>query len=231
MKRKQFFQFSNQNWYPAFLKRDMYEFMTWFVGRANAAKPFMPVFDDVFKKSKTKSIVNIDSNLGAGFETIANLKLLPADSSTTNLPIENFNTQNVGIYTFVNSFHQLKPEQARYYLTEISKSRNSVAVLEGNNDSLWQVVGMTIFVPLTVLLSAPFVKPFSITRIVFTYLIPLLPIVTMLDGFFALFKLYNPSDLNELVSTIKTQNYIWESGKLPNGRGGKIIYLIGYPSI
>ena len=46
MKRKQVFQFSNQKWYPSFLKRDMYEFMTWFVGKVNAAKPFLPVISE-----------------------------------------------------------------------------------------------------------------------------------------------------------------------------------------
>jgi hypothetical protein len=103
--------------------------------------------------------------------------------------------------------------------------------LEGNNDSLWQVVGMTIFVPLSVILSAPFVQPFRITRLIFTYLIPILPLITMLDGFLALFKLYNPNDLNELISTIPVKNYVWKSGKADNGRGGKIIFLMGYPEI
>ena len=104
-----------------------------------------------------------------------------------------------------------------------------MVVVEGNNDSLWQVVGMTVFVPLAVILSAPLVKPFRVTRLIFTYLIPVLPIVTMLDGFLALFKLYNPNDLNELVSEIPENNYTWKSAKADNGRGGKIMYLIGWP--
>ena len=145
--------------------------------------------------------------------------------------LEKFPTHNRGTYTFINSFHQLDDKKAKYYLTQIADNGNSVAVLEGNNDSLWQVVGMTIFVPLSVILSAPFVQPFRITRLIFTYLIPILPIITMLDGFLALFKLYNPNDLNELISTIPVKNYVWKSGKADNGRGGKIIFLMGYPGI
>lgn len=227
MKRKQVFQFSNQKWYPSFLKRDMYEFMSWFVGKVNAAKPFLPVLEEVIGNTQTKTIINIDSKIGAGIETL--LPLLPEGSEIINIELEKFSTHNKGIYTFINSFHQLDEKKAAYYLTQIANSGNSVAVLEGNNDSLWQVVGMTIFVPLTVILSAPFVQPFRITRLIFTYLIPILPVVTMLDGFLALFKLYNPNDLNELVSTIPVKNYVWKSGKADNGRGGKIIYLMGYP--
>jgi hypothetical protein len=227
MKRKQVFQFSNQNWYPSFLKRDMYEFMTWFVGKVNAAKPFLPVISEGLQHAPVKQIINIDSKIGAGFETVKDL--ITEKPEVLNLPIENFQTSNSGLYLFVNSFHQLKPEHARNYLQEIAKSRNAVVVVEGNNDSLWQVVGMTVFVPLAVILSAPFVRPFRLTRLLFTYLIPILPMVTMLDGFLALFKLYNPNDLNELVSEIPEKNYTWKSAKADNGRGGKIMYLIGWP--
>ena len=227
MKRKQVFQFSNQKWYPSFLKRDMYEFMSWFVGKVNAAKPFLPVLEEVIGHTQTKTIINIDSKIGAGIETV--LPLLPEGTEVINVELERFSTHNKGMYTFINSFHQLDEKKATYYLTQIADSGNSVAVLEGNNDSLWQVVGMTIFVPLTVILSAPFVQPFRITRLIFTYLIPILPVVTMLDGFLALFKLYNPNDLNELVSNIPVKSYVWKSGKADNGRGGKIIYLMGYP--
>jgi hypothetical protein len=75
MKRKQVFQFSNQKWYPSFLKRDMYEFMSWFVGKVNAAKPFLPVLEEVIGHTQTKTIINIDSKIGAGIETV--LPLLP----------------------------------------------------------------------------------------------------------------------------------------------------------
>lgn len=226
MKRKQVFQFSNQKWYPSFLKRDMYEFMTWFVGKVNAAKPFLPVLEEVIGHTQTKTIINIDSKIGAGIETV--LPLLPVGTDVINIELDKFTTNKKGTYTFINSFHQLVEKRAKYYLSQIAESGNSIAVLEGNNDSLWQVVGMTIFVPLTVILSAPFVQPFRFTRLIFTYLIPILPLITMLDGFLALFMLYNPADLDELVSTIPVKNYTWKSGKADNGRGGKIIYLIGY---
>jgi hypothetical protein len=227
MKRKQVFQFSAQSWYPQFLKRDMYEFMSWFVGKVNAAKPFLPVISEGLAHAPAQRIINIDSRIGAGFETVKDL--ISEKPEMLNLPIQKFNTSNSGLYLFVNSFHKLKPDAARSYLQEIAKSRNAVVVVEGNNDSLWQVVGMTVFVPLAVILSGPFVKPFRVTRLIFTYLIPILPVVTMLDGFLALFKLYNPKDLNELVSTIAEKNYSWKSAKADNGRGGKIMYLIGWP--
>ena len=89
---------------------------------------------------------------------------------------------------------------------------------------------MLLFVPLTVILSAPFVRPFRISRLVFTYLVPILPLITSFDGAMALFKLYGLADLTELTRDVGGPAYTWRSGKLDNGRGGKIVYLFGKPT-
>lgn len=225
MKRKHITQISNTTWFPAILRTCMHEFMTWFVGKVHAAKPFMPIIDEGLQYANR--IVAVNMEVGAGFETL--IPLIDPNIERTSTGMRNFRADQDGLYVLVNSFHQLKPDQARNFLSSVAKRRQPVAVLEGNNDSLWQVFGMTVIVPLTVLLTAPFVKPFRLTRIIFTYLIPILPIVTLLDGFFALFMLYAPQDLDELTQSIESKDYQWRSGKLDNGRGGKIIYLLGHP--
>lgn len=228
MKRRHTPQFINQSWFPTFLKQCIFEFMTWFVGKVKAAVPFLPVIEEGLTRTSKRQIINIDSQSGAGFETLE--PLLEKDIVIQKTDVKNIQTTHKGLYVSVNAFHQLTPVEAKALLTTIAKSGNPVAIVEGNNDSLWQVVGMTIFVPLTVLLTAPFVKPFRFSRIIFTYLIPILPIVTLIDGFLALFKLYAPVDLEELTASIAIENYHWRSGKMDNGRGGKIIYLLGWQS-
>lgn len=225
MKRKQIKQISNLNWFPKLFKTLIAEFLSWFVLRANASKPFIPLILEILEASNTKNIINIHCNLGAGIDTL--LPFLSKDIEVSSLHMNQFNTQHKGLYVYVNTFHQLPSNEARKSLKQIAASRNPVVVVEGNNDSLWQIVGMTFFVPLSVLLSAPFVKPFRISRLVFTYLIPIVPIVIVIDGCLALLKLYNPKDLQELVTNLNIPNYEWKIGKNENGRGGKIIYLTG----
>ncbi|MBL7900307.1 MAG: hypothetical protein JNJ99_17350 [Crocinitomicaceae bacterium] len=200
--------------------------MTWFVGKVNAAKPFLPVIEEGLKYQKR--IVVINKKCGAGFETVD--PLIDSKIERAYIESKNFDPIEPGLYLSVNSFHQFNKEEAKEILSRAAKKRYPIVVVEGNNDSLWQVFGMTVIVPLTVILTAPFVKPFRPERLVFTYLIPILPLVTFLDGFLALFKLYAPADLNELTSSIITEKYEWRSGKSDNGRGGKIIYLIGHPT-
>lgn len=226
MKRKEAPQFLNQPWVPEYLKNMVREFMTWFVGKIGAAKPFMPVIKEGLTYTKSRTILNIAHKSGAGIETVA--PYLDSDIVLKPALMDASEEEQEGLYLSVNGFHQLGKEEASRLLTKAATSGNPIAVVEGNNDSLWQVVGMTIFVPLTIILTAPLVKPFRLGRILFTYLIPILPIMTMLDGCMALFKLYAPADLDELVRPIQAPNYQWKSGKMDNGRGGKIIFLLGF---
>lgn len=223
MKRKNAPQITNTSWFPKILTKCIYEFMTWFVSKVSAAKPFLPVVNEGLTYSD--QIVIIEKEGGAGFETLDPL----LDQSIPRSFISQEDIGQEGLYLMVNSFHQLNPPEAKNILKKVFEINQPIVIVEGNNDSLWQVFGMTVIVPLTVILTAPFVKPFRVARLLFTYLLPILPIVTFLDGFMALFKLYNPADLNELVVDLKSDNYQWKSGKMDNGRGGKIIYLIGHP--
>lgn len=225
MKRKQIAQIMNLSWFPKPIKKLVSEFLDWFVVRVNATKPFIPLIEAVLEKTQTKKIINIEFNIGAGIETVK--PFLKEDITVASIPISKFNTNEKGLYLFVNSFHQLNSAEARRILQRIADSGNPVVVVEGNNDSLWQIVGMTIFVPLTVLLTAFFIKPFRFSRIILTYIIPILPVIIVIDGCIALLKLYNPSDLLALTSSLNAEHYEWKAGKSDNGRGGKIIYLTG----
>ncbi len=225
MKRKQITQIINVSWFPKFLKTLVAEFLSWFVVKVNATKPFIPVIEDVLNKTNHKRIINVEFNIGAGIETVK--PFLKDDVTVDSIHISNFNTSEKGVYLFVNSFHQLNSKKAKKILQNIVDSGNPIVVVEGNNDSLWQIVGMTVFVHLTVLFTALFVKPFRFSRIIFTYLIPILPIIIVIDGCIALLKLYNPTDLLELTSSLERNNYEWKAGKNDNGRGGKIMYLTG----
>lgn len=227
MRRKEAPQFLNQQWVPEFYRNRMTEFLTWFVGLVGAARPFVPVIMEGLALSREKQIFPIAQNVGAGFESVA--PYLDFEIQTEEISWEHPDFSKPGLYLSVNGFHQLPAPRAKAFLERIAESGNPVVIVEGNNDSLRQIIGMTIIVPLTVLLTAPFVKPFRISRLIFTYLVPLLPITILIDGCMALFKLYNPSDLKELTDGISVNSYHWEAGKRDNGRGGKIIYLIGGP--
>jgi len=84
--------------------------------------------------------------------------------------------------------------------------------------------------PLLVLLSAPFIRPFKISRILGSYILPVAPLVALWDGVVSELRTYSVAELKKLVGSVESEGYKWEIGTkdtlLP---GMRITYLIGYP--
>lgn len=76
----------------------------------------------------------------------------------------------------------------------------------------------------------PLVRPLTWQQIVFTYLIPLIPLFVAWDGAVSNARTYGMKDLDDLTKGLDSESYIWEKG-LIKGKGGNKIYLLGYPKI
>jgi hypothetical protein len=84
-----------------------------------------------------------------------------------------------------------------------------------------------IFSPITVLLTTPFIRPFHIGRIIFTYLIPIVPVLILWDGVVSSLRTYSVDEMNELVSNLHNkENFNWEVGRVKSGPTN-ILYLLG----
>lgn len=99
---------------------------------------------------------------------------------------------------------------------------------EGNNKSIRQIIGMTLLAPLVALFSVFFIRPFRWSRVFFTFVVPILPVMITWDGLVALIRIRNPRRLKELVTASGIQGWQWDAGKLQNNRGGFVIYLNGW---
>ncbi len=77
----------------------------------------------------------------------------------------------------------------------------------------------------------PFVKPLTWRQIVFTYLIPIIPICYAWDGQASLPRMYSLKDLDHLLEGLGSENYIWLKDQLKKRNGKKQgTYLVGLPN-
>ena len=84
-----------------------------------------------------------------------------------------------------------------------------------------------IFSPITVLLTTPFIRPFKFGRIIFTYLIPIVPLFVLWDGIVSSLRTYSVKEMNKLVENLNgTETYDWEINKVKSGPS-VILYLLG----
>jgi hypothetical protein len=78
-----------------------------------------------------------------------------------------------------------------------------------------------------VLLTTPFIQPFKIGRIIFTYLIPIVPLFVWWDGIVSSLRTYSVKEMEELVKSVENnESFEWEIGRLKSGPG-VVLYLLG----
>jgi hypothetical protein len=134
-----------------------------------------------------------------------------------------------GFRTSFNSFHHLRPEQARAVLSDAVTAQEGIAIFDGTDRRGLGLLAV-LLAPLGVLVVAPFIRPRNFSQLLFTYLIPLIPFVVFFDGIVSVLRTYSPSELEALVDALPENDYIWEIGAEPIGAGPlNITYLIGVP--
>jgi len=75
----------------------------------------------------------------------------------------------------------------------------------------------------------PFIKPFKIDRIIFTYLIPVLPLLTLWDGVVSVLRTYTVTELKQMIIKLKNNElFDWEVD-VAKGKQNEILYLLGTP--
>ncbi|NKN33360.1 class I SAM-dependent methyltransferase [Marichromatium bheemlicum] len=134
-----------------------------------------------------------------------------------------------GFRTLFSAFHHFRPDQARAILADAVAQRQGIAVFESTQRHPLLLLYM-LFTPLLVLLATPFIRPFRWSRLLWTYLIPVIPLAVMFDGIVSCLRTYSVAELDRLTRGLDDQGYHWECGvarlgPLPVG----VTYLIGLP--
>ncbi|MGI4863620.1 MAG: hypothetical protein ACRYFZ_06820 [Janthinobacterium lividum] len=135
-----------------------------------------------------------------------------------------------GFRVIFSAFHHFAPPQAEALLRDAVASGVGIGVFEGAGKS-WLEVGLALTVlPVAQLLLTPFFRPFRLSRLVFTYLLPLIPLTTIWDGVVSIFRMYPPRQLLALARRADpTGRYHWQTGQLRHWWGPRVTYLIGVP--
>lgn len=155
----------------------------------------------------------------------------------TSVDATNISTAPKGLKTMINSFHHMRPAKARAILESAQRTHQPLLIYEmGDNNIpllIWCLllpISLVILI-IMVLFMTPFVKPLTWRQIVFTYLIPIIPICYAWDGQASLPRMYTLKDLEVLLDGLGSENYRWEKGHAKKNNGKKQgTYLLGLPN-
>ncbi len=253
MGRIHLFEFEDQKWFPSLLRNYGTDFLQFLSNKTKMYQAVIPVIEKGLKASNTNQIIDLGSGGGGGLiwlneelqRTNPDLKILLTDyypnisafeytkhqSSNFDYISESVDAMDVpsnleGLRTQFLSLHHFKPKDAQKILQNAVDSESSIAIFEGQERSFFSILAM-IFSPLSVLFTTPFIRPFKIGRIIFTYLIPIIPLFVLWDGVVSSLRTYSVKEMNELVNNIENKEHFdWEINRVKNGPA-VILYLLG----
>ncbi len=253
MGRIHLFEFEDQKWFPAFLRNYGTDFLQFMSNMTKMYKPTVPIIEKVLKKSKTNQIIDLCSGGSGGLiginaelkKNIPDLEIMLTDFYP-NIPAFEFAKKQAGNFKFIEkpvdarnvpaeleglrtqfwSLHHFKPTDAKQILQNVVNSNNSIVIFEFQERRMLSLVAL-LFSPLVVLFTTPFINPFKIGRVIFTYFIPIVPLFVLWDGIVSSLRTYSVKEMNELVENLNgTETYDWEINKVKSGPD-VVLYLSG----
>lgn len=167
---------------------------------------------------------------------IAHLNLKNVSYDENAVDATNFSQTPEGLKTMVNSFHHMPPTTAKKILQSAQKNSEPILIYEMGENFVptllwWLLLPISLIVLIImVLFMTPFVKPLTWKQLLFTYLIPIIPIVYAWDGQASTMRTYTFNDIKKLLDNSQDNRYIWKMGKAKKKNGKNLgYYLLGYP--
>lgn len=134
-----------------------------------------------------------------------------------------------GFRTLFSSFHHFRPEAAASILRNAASRGEGIGIFEATHRSVPALL-LTLLVPLMVLLMTPAMRPFRLSRLFWTYVVPAVPLIVLWDGLVSCLRTYTPEELRTMTGELAAEGYVWETGEERGPRSPvPVTYLIGSP--
>ena len=267
MKRVQLFEFEDFNWFPKRIRQAMTNLIAVLHKMVGTGEVISALLAPVLKDKEIDRMVDLGSGSGGimpqvlsqlrSARELKDLQLLLTDLYPNDEMIRRWSVkqqENVsyhpspvdathldkapkGLKTMINSFHHMRPKNARAILESAYKGHQPIFIYEMGENNIplllwWILLPLSLAVLIImVLFMTPFVKPLSWQQVVFTYIIPVIPLCYAWDGQASLPRMYTMKDLDELLQGIQGPDYSWKKGQARKKNGKKLgTYIIGLPN-
>jgi len=257
MRRVQFIELHEQPWFPSSLRDEITDALQFGLNLSNAYASIAPLLLSVLDSTRSRSIVDMCSGGGGPWLNLSRklqpeahvFHILLTDKYPNLRAFQNvkaasenhiaFCPQSVdamkvpselqGLRTMFTSFHHFPPEEARAILQNAVDARQGIGIFEITRRAPSTIALMFPWA-LMPFAFTPLIRPFRWSRLLFTYVVPIIPLVLLFDGVVSCLRTYRPQELREMIKKLAGIEYQWEVGEHSKGSGeAPITYLIGYP--
>lgn len=252
------FEFEDFHWFPGILREGQTDYLHFVISKADIYGPAAAIIKDVLDNSDTDGIIDLCSGGGGGIDlfqkdieeiTGRKIKITLSDKYPNIPAFEKIRKMTSGsidfikepvdikkvpeniksIRTIFSAFHHFSHDDACAILKEAVKNRVPIAIFEGADKNILYFLGILLSTPVIFFFITPFLKPFKLSRLFFTYIVPLIPITTTWDGLVSILRMHTPKEMMEMTKEAGGDAYNWKAGKAKGRLGNTIMYLTGYP--
>lgn len=256
MRRTELFEIHDHRWFPTFLRDMVTDALQALWNFSNSYKPILPLLRNALASAGTKEVVDLCSGGGGpwfrlvrDFESEQHLPIrvcltdkypnreaFERAISNSNSKI-GFDSRPVqatevpsdlsGFRTMFSSFHHFRAAEARKVLANAVEHGRGIAIFEMARREL-RIMLAICMIPALILFLTPGIRPFRWSRMLWTYLLPVVPFVLWFDGWMSCLRSYSQKELNDLVHSLPGESYRWKVGTQSDGFL-PVTYLIGHP--
>ena len=256
MKRIHFFEFHDLQWFPPTWRDLMTDVLSFFASTFKPYAVVPEKLGEAIMKSEASEIVDLCSGAGTPLLTLhhelcrytgKHLNIMLTDKFPhieafrrltnasegaihgieTSVDATNVPEEFRGFRTLFTSFHHLDKDMARGILADAVEKHQGIGIFEYTERNMFIWGLPLLLMPVLVLLVTPFIRPFSWRRLLWVYLIPIIPFILAWDGFVSCLRTYSPKELNDLTAGLGSSTYSWETGRIRSLGACRITYLIG----
>jgi len=254
MRRIQFVELHEQPWFPGLLRDQVTHALQHGINLFNVYAPAAPLIQSLLDLAPTPTVIDVCSGGGGPWLGLSQamrtdgtaLQISLTDKYPNLTALECMRTASgnrivfrrdsidamevpgdlAGVRTIFTSFHHFPPSEAAALLRDAAAARQPIGIFEVTRRSPSAIALMFPWA-LMAAFYTPMIRPFRWSRLLWTYLLPVIPLVLLFDGIVSCLRSYRPEELLEIARESGQSEYGWTTGELSGALGTRITYLLG----
>jgi hypothetical protein len=228
-------------WFPSYLRKMQLEYVGWI---SIQLKLYRPLLKEIIKFPSQQWI---DLASGSGWpacylqknvshqihytlsdlypDSVSNEVKKQIEVEPEPLDLNKFEPQNGEQYSLFNAFHHFSSAQQNQLIKKMKAAKASCIIAEVLEPSLLSFIQVTLAAFIIQPLTAWAIRPFSILRMITTYLIPIQLVTVAWDGWLSVFKSKTAKQYKELVCEFADHQYSIEVKRIQQLQGNLIVII------
>jgi len=256
MRRIQFIELHEQPWFPGLLRDQVTDALQYGINLFNVYAPAAPLIRSLMDATPTPAVIDVCSGGGGPWLDLS--RTMRTDGAALQLSLTDkypnlaafeclraasdnrieFRRDSIdalmvpsdlaGVRTIFTSFHHFSPAEGAALLRDTVTARQPIGIFEVTRRS---PSAITLMFPwaLMAFFYTPMIRPFRWSRLLWTYLLPVIPFVLLFDGIVSCLRSYRPEELLEIARKSGQSEYDWQAGEISGTPGVRITYMTGAP--